>query len=50
MAKKGNLYPPIVEPITINPLGVIIMSFVFALVFFVIGVITMHYPKIAGVI
>ena len=50
MAKKGNLFPTIVEPITINPLGVIIMSFAFALVFFVIGVLTMHYPKIAGVI
>lgn len=50
MTKKGSLYPPIVEPVTINPLGVIIMAFIFALVFFIIGVLTMHYPKIAGVI
>ena len=50
MAKKSSLYPPIAEPITINPLGVILMSFIFALVFFVIGILTMHYPKIAGVV
>lgn len=50
MAKKGNLYPPIVEPVTINPMGVIIMTFTFALVFFVIGILTMHYPHLASVI
>lgn len=50
MTRKGSLYPPVAEPITINPLGVIFMSFIFALVFFVIGVLTMHYPKIVGAI
>ena len=50
MAKKGSLYPPIVEPVTINPLDVILMIFIFALVFFVIGVLTMHYPHLASVV
>ena len=48
MSKK-SLYPT-PEPIRINPLGVIVMSFIFALVFFLIGIATMHYPSITGVI
>ena len=47
--KKRSLYP-VAEPVKVNPLGVLFMSFTFALVFFVIGILTMHYPKIAGVI
>lgn len=48
MAKK-SLYP-VAEPIKVNPVGVIFWCFIFALVFFVIGIATMHYPSIQGVI
>jgi len=43
--KKNDLYP-VQEPITIkiNPAGVVLMAFIFALVFFLIGIATMHYP------
>lgn len=46
---KKSLYP-VHEPIKINPIGVIFMAFIFALVFFMIGVATMHYPSLTGVI
>lgn len=46
---KKSLYP-VAEPIKVNPIGVIFWIFIFALVFFVIGVATMHYPSIQGVI
>ena len=46
---KKSLYPT-PEPIKVNPLGVIFMAFAFALLFFIIGFATMHYPKIASVI
>lgn len=46
---KKTLYPT-PEPIKINPMGVILMSFLFALIFFIIGVMTMHYPSLTGVI
>lgn len=46
---KRSLYP-VLEPIRVNPMGVVFWSFVFALVFFLIGICTMHYPKIASVI
>lgn len=49
MTKKRSLYP-VAEPVKVNPFGVILMSFSFALVFFVIGILTMHYPKIVGVV
>lgn len=41
--KKNSLYP-VPEPVKINPIGIILMCFVFALIFFFIGVATMHYP------
>lgn len=47
--KPQSLYP-VSEPVKVNPMGIVLMSFVFALIFFVIGILTMHYPKIAGVI
>lgn len=47
--KKRSLYP-VAEPIKINPLGVLVMSFTFALAFFIIGFVTVHYPSMAGVI
>ena len=47
--KKPSLYP-VSEPVKVNPVGVVLMSFVFALIFFIIGFMTMHYPKITGVI
>lgn len=46
---KKSLYP-VAEPVKVNPVGVVFWSFIFALVFFIIGFATMHYPKIAGVI
>ena len=46
---KKSLYPT-PEPIRINPLGVILMSFIFALVFFIIGMLTMHYPMNGGLV
>ncbi len=47
--KKRSLYP-VAEPVKVNPLGVLFMSFAFALVFFIIGFLTVHYPSMAGVI
>lgn len=47
MAKR--LYP-VAEPVEVNPAGVIVMSFVFALIFFIIGLMTMHYPSMGGII
>ena len=41
--KKNDLYP-VPEPIKINPLGIVVMAFIFALVFFLVGIATMHYP------
>lgn len=41
--KRKSLYPAL-EPITINPVGVIFWSFIFALAFFIIGMATQHYP------
>lgn len=41
---KKSLYP-IPDPIQVNPMGVLIWSFIFALAFFVIGIMTVHYPK-----
>lgn len=49
MSIKKDLYPA-PEPVKVNPLGVIFWAFLFAFVFFVIGVLTMHYPKIVSVI
>ena len=46
---KKTLYP-VPEPVTINPLGIVLMAFIFALAFFIIGILTMHYPHIASVI
>jgi len=46
MSKK-SLYP-VPEPIKINPMGVLIMSFIFALVFFMIGFAFRHYPIIGA--
>ncbi|MBR3140577.1 MAG: hypothetical protein IKF11_06900 [Methanobrevibacter sp.] len=46
--RKG-LYPA-PQPIKINPLAFIFWIFIFAFVFFVIGMWTVHYPSIAGVI
>lgn len=46
---KKNLYP-VPEPVKINPLGIILMSFLFALIFFIIGIMTVHYPSMTGVI
>ena len=48
MTKKSLC--PVAEPIKVNPIGVIFWIFIFALVFFIIGVATMHYPSIQGVI
>lgn len=42
---KKSLYP-VPEPIKINPSAVIVMSFIFALVFFGIGLATRHYVPI----
>lgn len=47
--KKRSLYP-VSEPVKVNPLGVIFWTFSFALVFFVIGIMTVHYPSIQAVI
>lgn len=47
--KRKSLYPA-AEPIVINPMGVIFWAFIFALVFFAIGIATMHYPSIEGII
>ena len=41
---------PAPEPIEISPIKLIVMSLIFALVFFILGILTMHYPKITGVI
>lgn len=46
---KKTLYP-VSEPIKINPLGIVLMSFLFALIFFIIGIMTVHYPSMTGVI
>ena len=48
MSKK-SLYP-VAEPVKVSPVGVIFWAFIFALVFFAIGVATMHYPSIQAVI
>ena len=41
---------PTPDPIRVNPVGIVVMSFLFALFFFILGILTMHYPKITGVI
>lgn len=41
--KRNDLYP-VPEPVKVNPFGIILMCFIFALIFFIIGVATMHYP------
>lgn len=46
---KKSLYPA-PEPVKINPMAFLFWIFIFALVFFAIGVWTVHYPSIAGVI
>ena len=46
---KKSLYP-VIEPVKINPFGVILMCFIFALIFFFIGYATMHYPMNAGLV
>ena len=47
--EKKSLYPA-PKPIKINIFGIILMAFAFALLFFIIGTLTMHYPKIVSVI
>lgn len=47
--KKSSLYPA-PDPIKINPLAFIFWIFVFAVVFFAIGICTVHYPSLTGVI
>lgn len=46
---KKSLYPT-PEPVKINPMAFLFWIFIFALVFFAIGVWTVHYPSISGVI
>lgn len=47
--EKKSLYPA-AKPVKVNILGIILMAFAFALLFFIIGTLTMHYPKIGSVI
>lgn len=49
MTKKKTLYP-VAEPVKANPFVIILMSFLFALVFFIIGFATQHYPKLVTMI
>ena len=46
---KKSLYPA-PEPVKINPRAFLFWIFIFAVVFFTIGVWTVHYPSLAGVI
>ena len=46
---KKSLYPAQKE-VKVDVLTMILMAIFFALFFFVIGIMTMHYPKIMSVI
>ena len=49
MKKKADLHPA-KDPIQINITLVILMCIIFALLFFILGVCTRHYPSISAVI
>lgn len=45
---KKSLYP-VPDPIEVNPFGIMVMCFAFALIFFIIGVVTRHYTTLQSV-